>query len=389
LEQTILKQIPHYDRIAESIKAQWLGDGAVTGDKLPTQEELARELGVNRSTIIRALSKLISEGYIRSIQGSGVFIAERRASLAPFKSLGLIVPQLHAPVITQACRGVEQRARELGYRIMLSCSENDIKLEQQLAWQDVKAGVKGIIIYPVTRWANQIETDYLSQWNDDTRIIALDIGLERWGCSLVQFDNFELGRSITQQLLRRGRKNIAFLNWPANYLHNSVHDRRAGWLAAMDEAGRRVPDDYLTWPVDPNDVSNTIPEARYDSDAIADLLLQLKPRPDAVIATRDLIAAHLIQALINQGILVPRDVLVTGFDNDRLVSRLFRPLFPTSRPDFVRLGRLGVDVMNRMITNQEERVRTFYLPVPVLWREPQPGALSQFEPEGGEVTVEA
>ena len=127
----------------------------------------------------------------------------------------------------------------------------------------------------------------------------------------------------------------------------------------------------------------------YDSDALADRFVELAPRPDAVIATRDTVAAHLIQALINCGVKIPGEVTVTGFDNDRHVARLFRPLFPTSRPDFIRLGQVGVDVMDNSIRTRNGRMRTHYLSVPIQWRDAHPGVHAIHEMEGGEITVEA
>ncbi len=42
----------------------------------------------------------------------------------------------------------------------------------------------------------------------------------------------------------------------------------------------------------------------------------MRPRPDALIAWNDVVAAHITQALNNSGVKVPDDLRVTGFDND-------------------------------------------------------------------------
>ena len=72
-----MSAIPAYIHIANQIKAECLSRVDSQNDrKLPTQEELAAHFGVSRSTIVRALSKLVAEGYLYSQQGSGVYAAE-------------------------------------------------------------------------------------------------------------------------------------------------------------------------------------------------------------------------------------------------------------------------------------------------------------------------
>src|ERR1041385_3091217 len=98
--------IPAYIRIADQIKIEWLSDPtSPEGKKLPTQEELAERFGVSRATIVRTLSRLAAEGYIHSQQGSGVYIAERLPRETATQCLSLVVPQINATVIVQACRG--------------------------------------------------------------------------------------------------------------------------------------------------------------------------------------------------------------------------------------------------------------------------------------------
>lgn len=63
----------------QSIKRTLIGDIAegrfVTGDRLPTEVQLAARFGVNRHTVRRALGEMANEGLVHSRQGSGVFVA--------------------------------------------------------------------------------------------------------------------------------------------------------------------------------------------------------------------------------------------------------------------------------------------------------------------------
>jgi GntR family transcriptional regulator of arabinose operon len=367
--------VPAYIKIAEQIKKEWFsGADSRHGNKLPTQEELAERFKVSRSTIVRSLSKLVAEGYIHSQQGSGVYVAHKPPRGDEARRIGLIVTRLHAPVIVAACRGVERRARQLGYQVLLASSENSLAREEELVAQHLQAGVQGIVLYPVTRRQAEIKDDYLARWSQSAPVVTMDIACDAWPCSMVLFDNYRLGYEVTRQLIRHGHRHIAFMHTSPDYLHTSIHDRQRGWEAAMGEAGLEIPESYRGWPVGVHDFF----QSREDSDyqEIAEDLLRLHPRPDSVIAWMDDVAAHLTQALCQLGVRVPEEVRLVGFDCEPLITRLFQPLFPTSRPDFVRLGELAVEVLNQTILeNNAARPRTYYYPVPVLWREPRSASM--------------
>lgn len=363
--------VPAYIKIAEQIKREWFSvSDSRHGNRLPTQEELAQRFNVSRSTIVRSLSKLVAEGYIHSQQGSGVYVAQKTPRGDEARRISLIVPYLRAPVIIAACRGVERRARQLGYQVLLASSENDLEREEELVTQHLQAGVQGIVLYPVTRRLSDLASDYLMRWDQSAPVVTMDIACDAWPCSMVLFDNFRLGYDVTRQLIRHGHRNIVFMHTAADFLHTSIHDRQRGWEAAMDEAGLQIPESYRGWPIAIRDFSQSREDADYQK--IAEDLLRLHPRPDAVITWMDDVAAHITQSLCYLGIRVPEDIRLVGFDCEPLITRLFQPLFPTSRPDFVRLGELAVEVLHQtIVAGDAARPRTYYYPVPVLWREPR------------------
>ncbi len=367
---TFLKSVPAYIRIAEQIKADWFPTNAPQeGQKLPTQEEMAERYNVSRSTIIRVMSRLVAEGYIHSRQGSGGYVALRQNTETRAKCLSLIVPDLHAPVIIAACRGVERKARQLGYQVLLASSEGDLFCERELVEQHIVSGAQGVLLYPVTRTKEQLTTDYLTHWNQDIPVVTMDIACETWNCSRVVFDNFQLGYDMTHQLLQRGRKHILFMQTSKERLHSSIHERQRGWEEALQEANCSVPSTYKDWLPATLDMSYSQPMPEVDYEKMAEVILKLSPCPDAIIAWNDVAAAYLIQALINQGVQVPNDIQVTGFDSEPLITRLFRPQIPTSKPSFARLGEVAVETLEALLSGNRTVTRHYQLPVPLLWRE--------------------
>ncbi|GDX41118.1 hypothetical protein LBMAG21_14100 [Armatimonadota bacterium] len=366
-----LKSTPSYVRIAERIKADMFPNASKQeGKKLPTQEELARYYGVSRSTIVRVMSHLAAEGSIHSRQGSGGYLSDKPHIPAQRKCLSLVVPDLHAPVTVATCRGVERKARQLGYHVLLGSSEFRLESEHELIQQHLQAGAQGVILYPVTRFRSQVETDYLTHWDSPTPVVTLDIACAEWKCSRVVFDNVQLGYDMTRQLIARGHKHILFMHTSTERLHSSIHERAKGWRLAMEEAGLPIPTSYIFWPTPEYDIT-----ARHIGDAdyprIVDALLELEPRPSAVIAWHDVAAAYVIQALLDRGVGSPDEIQVAGFDNEPIITRLFRPLMPTSKPDFIRLGEFAVETLEAISAGNSSHTRTYTYPVPLLWRDVQ------------------
>jgi len=382
--------VPAYIRIADQIKAEWFSEVAYQeGKKLPTQEELAARFSVSRSTIVRTLSRLTAEGYIHSQQGSGAYVAERLSREPAMPCISLIVPQLNGTVIVPACRGVERQAQKMGYQTLIASSEGRIGREREVVEQHLQSGTKGVVLYPVTRNVSDRESDYLTQLAQRVPVVVMDIVCEEWPCSSVLFDNYRLGYEMTEHLLHHGHRHIAFMHTSENSRHTSIHERRRGWMAAMENAVKAIPPSYQGWPGPQYDWSQSHSHAEGDNDALAESLLRLDPRPDAVIAWTDVEAARLTQALIHLGVGVPEEIRVVGFDSEPLITRFFRPLFPTSKPDFVRMGALAVEELVRQMSGSSGHPRTYYYPVPVVWREPRaPMAADQMAPlERATVTV--
>lgn len=362
------KRLPTYVLLAERIKAEWISRPDVRpGDKLPTQHQLRQMLGVSRPTIARALSLLEAEGLIVCRQGSGIYLRTAPAAAGRTRLLSFIAPRSYAPVVLQAYYGIERRARQRGYQLLMASSEDDIRHEEELIEQHLQVGTRGIILYPVTRWSHQLLDNYICRRWRDVPIVTFDIGYEQWGRPMVLFDNFRLGYEMTRKLLAHGRRHITFLQLNPDYLHRSIHERRDGWLAAMHDAGITVPPSYLNWFTFPEGI-----QAFRDTDAeeIAQRLLQLSPVPDALIAWEDNTAMPIIRALQKIGASVPEQICVVGFD-DLETSRYFQPAFPTSQPDFARLGEIAVDVLDEWLSGRQSTPRTYILSVPVLWREPR------------------
>ena len=373
---------PPYVKIARAIKEEWiLKPSALPGSRLPTERQLREIFGVSRSTIGKALDLLVREGLLDSRQGSGVYIRELRESGPITKLAAFICPHLPLPgysgdsLPVRALSGVDRRAAQLGWQIVTAMSNFSIEHEEALIERFMRMGAEGIILqavnYPIVRRKSDIASDHIVRRWHKLPIVLAGVGFEEWRRPLVAFDNYKLGFDMTTALIEHGHRHIVFMHTSEERLHNAIHERRRGWMAALNRAGIGVPDAYHGWPLPDQDYVHLLePE---QADDLVRRLMDLKPRPDALIAWEDAIAVQMMDALKRAGVAIPDEVRVAGFDN-HVTGRYYDPPFPTSDPDFPRLGELAMEVLDRMVTEQTLTPRTYLIPAPVLWRGPERNA---------------
>jgi len=77
--------IPRYSQIKRMISARIQSGDWRPGDRIASEAELVRDIGVSRMTINRALRELTLEGQLIRVQGVGTFVAENKAQSALFE----------------------------------------------------------------------------------------------------------------------------------------------------------------------------------------------------------------------------------------------------------------------------------------------------------------
>ncbi len=155
----------------------------------------------------------------------------------------------------------------------------------------------------------------------------------------VDLDNVRGGRLMTDHLLSKGHVRIALINGSAA-INANARDRRAGFLAALEEAGLSPDPDLMH--EDP--VYNPVAAA---TAALACLDLPEGRRPTAFFCTTDTMARWVIEALAKRGLRVPQDVAVAGFD-DNPDHALAAPGLTTIRYPFFEAGQRAGELLRHL-----------------------------------------
>lgn len=285
--------------------------------KRPTSFEVARIAGVSRSTVSVVLNGT-----------AGVTIAEdtRERVLKADKSLGY-VPSYAARQLASG------RSRTIGVAISYSeylkvdayipqalyaineaavARDYDVIVEylgRTDAFETLAKGrqIDGLIVVGEKRRGTGLET-----------LIELGLPLVVIGPSgeraSVDVDNRAATSRMVQHLQSKGRTRLAYIAY-APTEDGSSRERVEGWRQAVEDAGGAAGEAWL-------EVANFTAE----SGRLAALRLLHRVKPDALVCGNDMIAFGAMTALREQGLSIPDDVAVTGFDDIPLASHAVPPL---------------------------------------------------------------
>jgi DNA-binding LacI/PurR family transcriptional regulator len=143
-----------------------------------------------------------------------------------------------------------------------------------------------------------------------------------------------------RHLLELGHRRIGFASGPLEYRYNQ--ERLQGVRQAHAEAGRPFPPE-LMHAGDPTETGGA---------AAARAFLALPEPPTAVFAGNDLIAFGVQAEAARQGVDIPRDLSLAGFD-DLPAAALARPALTTVRQPMYRIGLTAVEMLLALIEGRE------------------------------------
>ena len=223
------------------------------------------------------------------------------------------------------------------YTTFLINTDEDEEREFEAIQTALNQSVDGIIICPAQRTTRNVE--YLQE----RRIPFVLIG-RRFQSLHTPYVicNDELGGyQATMCLLQAGHRDILLMGGPS-YISSAI-ERRAGYLRAHREMGVKVRPELMV----------EVPVTAGGCAAALDRLMKKQTHYTAIFAFSDIIAWKSWTYLCRQGLRVPEDVSIIGFDY--IHSRLELPFQVTSISSHKRhMSTTAVDVLLAAIRNPDE-----------------------------------
>ena len=257
-------------------------------------------------------------------------------------TVGVIIPDISNPYYAEIVRGIQDRADDEGYAVILQ--NTDRKLERIIQhihlFREKRAD--GII------FSGGIIHGYepLSALRELSQRIVV-IGRHEVDFPAVRVDNIGGATLAIQHLVDLGHQRICFINGPE--MSTSSIDRLQGFKNALAQNG--IPFEYRMVKR-----GNLTPESGYQAGRE---LLEMPDRPTAVFASNDLMAFGAIHAARDLGLSVPGDLAMVGFDNIQL-SSYFNPTLTTVEIPMYNLGTAAMKmIVNMASDNSFDRYQWF------------------------------
>ena len=244
--------------------------------------------------------------------------------------LGLIVPTVKSSIHAELIHGIQAKIRPTEYSLTIGNTEYDVAVELSLFQMFRQRRVAGII---VTGLHPELRAMSETAIADGTPVVAVWDTPEDARASYVGFDNQRAAFMMTEYLIGLGHRRIALIMGP-RHLEARVQKRYEGYCEALLANGIQFRPEF-TIEKEPTLINGHEAMTR---------LAALPTPPTAVFAASDVLAMGALAGAKAQGLNVPQDVSIAGFDDIDFASFCDPPLTTVRVPAF-EMGQLAAGVL--------------------------------------------
>jgi DNA-binding LacI/PurR family transcriptional regulator len=217
--------------------------------------------------------------------------------------IGLLVPSLENPIFPALAQALEERATEAGYASILCNTTAAAFREVDYVHMLLDRGADGMIFISCEMTNMSGDHDHYGRLVDEgARIVFVNGALNTINVPSVGVDERTAGELATQHLIDLGHERIGYVAGPDHYL--PTRQKAAGRRSALSASGLD-PDGLVA-----NGDDFTVEAGR----AALRKLLAAKNRPTGVICSSDLMAIGALQEATDQGLGIPQNLSIVGFD---------------------------------------------------------------------------
>jgi LacI family transcriptional regulator len=304
---------------------------------------------------VAALAKLSIATVSRVLQGTGPVSAKAKARvdqaahelnyvpLRAARSLavqrheahGLVLPDLAGPFYGDLLMGYERWAGEHGQSVILTVTHGNPDPARSL--RDLAGRVDGIVVH-----GNALDLPAVQDLRRANVPVVLVAHPPVPGCDSVRTESASSAERLTSRLIEHGRRRLLFVGDPASSY--DVSERYAGFSAALQSRGLQV-----TEPI-------RAPLTEEAGAVFASKLLETTAAVEGLVCANDELALAVLKTLREGGVVVPDQIVVTGWD-DVMAARYVLPGLTTVRQPMAELGRLAAQRLHERITGERTRAR--------------------------------
>ena len=323
-------------------------------------KDVARVAGVSITTVSHTLSgkRHVSAELATRVReametlGYTPSRSARNLALGKTQIIGLLVPDIGNAFFAELAKGVERVASGRGYNVIIGNTGFD-RSRGLMYLEMIRARAVDGVVYASGSPFTDIE---ISGGTNNIPLVLVDGEVAGSHAPLVASQNLEGGRLAAEHLLGLGHRSALLLSAPSELATGA--DRVTGFVEAWRAGGGRA-------------VQNVQGgfTAEGGQAAIRHHMGEiLQGSVTAIFAVNDEMAIGALRELRAQGISVPDQVSVMGFDDIRSASDV-HPSLTTIRQDVSSLGERAAEILLTLLADGDETVEGESVPVELIVRE--------------------
>ncbi len=286
----------------------------------PTINDVARLAGVSKKTVSRVINRspLLNEDTRKRVEEVIAHLAyvpnpqARALALRRNFLIGLVHDNPNAQMVLNAQHGILEALRGTEFELVV----RPVDRGSPTMLEDVRDFLERQRLFGVILLPPVSENDALAELcvSIGCRYVRMASAMLDDSAHIVTSNDADAVAEAAHHLIEQGHRRIGFIAGPHGF--RSARERREGFERALAEANVALPRSLQA--------DGTY---RFESGiAAAERLLDLSPRPTAIFACNDEMAAGVIHVARQRGLDVPRDLSVVGFDDTAIASHIWPPL---------------------------------------------------------------
>lgn len=299
--------------------------------------EIAKRAKVSTATVSRTINRIptvdprLAKRVWKVIEQLGYRPNIQARALVSGRSqiLGLVVSDITNPFFPEIVDAFENIAVEHGYEILLVSTVHDPKRMDTSVRRMMERRVDGVAVMTFGMEDLLVEDRELR----NVPLVFVDVGPKRPRVSNIRIDYWNGIRQAVQHLAALHHERIAFISGPLSL--KSAITRRNAFQQATKEIGLMVPKEMVV------EGDHTLEGGVRAMQS----LLSLPKRPSAVVCSNDMTALGVMHKCYEEGVVIPRDLSLVGFDDIKLAQFMLPPL-TTVRMSQSALGRMAFHALH-------------------------------------------
>ncbi|HYJ48230.1 MAG TPA: LacI family DNA-binding transcriptional regulator [Pyrinomonadaceae bacterium] len=308
-------------------------------------KDVAKEAGVSTATVSHVINKTkyvtdaTREKVLRAIEKCNYYPNAHARSLASGRSniIGLLISDITNPFFPELVKSIESSAFERGYNVILVNSNYDAERAADYVRRMIELKVAGVALMTA-----ELAPELLDEMvRKQVRVVFNDLGMAGQHTSNIVLDYAAGIEEAVHHLVSLGHRKIAHIAGSSSIRSGII--RREAFLASM---ARHLP--------------NEPPPIIFEGDfkfeggrrAAADML-DAGALPTAVVVANDLMALGAMQEFHAEGLNIPQDISVVGFD-DIAFAALSEPPLTTVCSPRAEIGRRAIEALAMTIEHPHQ-----------------------------------